>query len=176
MAAKNLKKSPKHLEILIANGVNLDLLGQREPDIYGHATLADIEARLGLLAPGLCLALGAPSCRLHFFQSNAEEAFLCEIAKPFDGALINPGAWTHTSLALADRLKAVRLPFVEVHLSHLGKREPIRANSFSAPHALGVVYGLGVDSYVAGLAGLLAHLVSGADIRPKGDSHELHPS
>ena len=80
-----------------------------------------------------------------------------EIAKPYDGALLNPGAWTHTSLALGDRLAAVRLPFIEVHLSHLDKREAFRSNSYSAPHALGVVYGLGIDSYIAALAGLLGH-------------------
>ena len=148
----------KKLEILVANGVNLDLLGRREETFYGKLSLADIEAELSLIAPKLGEALGCKPCKLNFFQSNSEEAFLLEISKPYSGALINPGAWTHTSLALGDRLAALNLPFVEVHLSHLGKREPFRHNSFSAPHALGVIYGLGVDSYVAGLMALLRHL------------------
>lgn len=146
------------MRILIANGVNLDLLGRREPDVYGSRTLADLEAYLlGLLPPlAKCLGLHTPSCI--FFQSNDEASFMAKLDEGWHGALINPGAWTHTSLALADRLAGLRLPFIEVHLSHLSQREAIRQHSYCAPHALGVVSGLGFDSYAAGLMGLLTHL------------------
>ncbi len=150
--------SNKSLKILVANGVNLDLLGQREPGIYGKQTLADIEARLRGLSPGLASLFQLTHVSLHFFQSNNEALFLEEISKGWDGALINAGAWTHTSLALSDRLVALQIPFVEVHLSNLSKRESFRQKSYSAPHALGVCYGFGADSYVAALSGLYAQL------------------
>ena len=96
--------------------------------------------------------------RLHFYQSNSEADFLNEISKKWDGALINPGAWTHTSLALGDRLAALQLPFVEVHISNLSQREDFRKHSYLSPHAVGVVYGFGLGSYGAALIGLLNHL------------------
>ncbi len=148
---------PKPLQILIANGVNLDLLGRREPEIYGKQSLADLEQSLQNLTPALSKVFGINSVQLHFFQSNHEGVFLEEISKPRDAAIINAGAWTHTSLALADRLAAVSLPFVEVHLSNLSKREEFRHKSFSAPHALGVCYGFGMDSYTAALTALFAY-------------------
>lgn len=148
----------RNLKILVANGVNLDLLGKREPEIYGQHTLADIEGRLRALSPVFAQSFQLANVSLHFFQSNHEGLFLEELSKGWDGALINAGAWTHTSLALADRLAALGLIFVEVHLSNLSKREEFRHHSFAAPHAAGVVYGFGPESYVAALSGLYSTL------------------
>jgi 3-dehydroquinate dehydratase-2 len=148
LAASSGKDAPRR--ILIASGVNLDLLGQREPEIYGHATLSDMEALLRREFDHLV--------DLHFLQSNVESMFLEALSGGWDGAVINPGAWTHTSLALADRLAGVRLPFVEVHLSNTTKREAIRHFSYCAPHALGIVQGFGIRSYLLGLSGLLQFL------------------
>lgn len=148
--AKAAKKSgPK---VLVANGVNLDLLGTREPGIYGTFTLADVEKTLREVAPQL------GGCTLAFFQSNDEQAFIEKFDEGWDGALINPGAWTHTSLALADRLAALKLPYVEVHISNVAAREDFRKLSYTARNAVGVVHGFGMDSYVAGLLGLLRKL------------------
>lgn len=141
-------------KILIANGVNLDLLGTRQPDVYGGQSLKDLEQFLCQNSDRLRKSFPV-DFSLEFFQSNDEAVFLTKIGEPWDGAVINPAAWTHTSLALGDRLAATKLPFIEVHLSHLSKREDFRQKSFSAPHALGVVYGLGFDSYLSGLLGLL---------------------
>lgn len=145
--------------ILVANGVNLDLLGKRDSNLYGKFDLKQLEAFLegeGLKVAGL---FGLKKIDFTFFQSNHEAQFLDALsAKAYDGALINPAAWTHTSLALGDRLEALKLPFIEVHISHLGKREAMRQKSFSAPHALGVVYGLGMHSYSTALMGLLYKL------------------
>ncbi len=146
------------VHILIANGVNLDLLGKREPAIYGTKGLADLENYMIQHKDGLARITDRAGVDLSFFQSNDEAAFFDQLAQPFDGAVINPGAWTHTSLALADRLAGLALPFVEVHLSSLAQREKIRQTSLTAAHALGVVYGLGFDSYLAGLLGLLCRL------------------
>jgi 3-dehydroquinate dehydratase-2 len=142
--------------ILIAHGVNLDLLGKREPEIYGSTTLATLEDELRKINPALAKAFGLDMADLTFFQSNHEGLFLEKISEGWDGAVINPGAWTHTSLALADRLAALKLPFAEVHLSNLAKREPFRQHSYAAPHAVGVCFGFGSASYIAGLSGLYA--------------------
>ena len=144
--------------VLIANGVNLDLLGTREPGIYGSQSPGDLEAYLTDKAPKLAGCLGLSGCRLSFFQSNFEGAYLEKLGDDWDGIILNPGAWTHTSLALGDRLAALAVPFVEVHLSAVCQREDFRQRSFSAAHALGVVQGLGFDSYLAGLLALLSHL------------------
>lgn len=144
--------------ILIANGVNLDLLGKRQPEIYGTVTLATLEEDLTRAATGFCNQLNLPMCALTFFQTNDESQFLQKLSGNFSGAVLNPGAWTHTSLALADRLVGLELPFVEVHLSNLARREPFRRKSWAAPHACGIVHGLGLASYEAGLWGLLRHL------------------
>ena len=148
------------LNILIAHGVNLDLLGRREPTIYGKHSLADIESKLRQISPALETAFTLPAVELTFFQSNHEGVFLEEISKPWDAAIINAGAWTHTSLALADRLVAVSLPFVEVHISNLSNREEFRQHSYAARYALGVCHGFGIDSYTAALSGLYAVLAS----------------
>ena len=151
-------KTTTKLNILVANGVNLDLLGRREPAVYGKHSLADIEARIRSLSPALASIFGFSAVELSFFQSNHEGAFLEELSKPWDGAVINAGAWTHTSLALGDRLVALSLPFVEVHISNLSNREEFRHHSYAARHALGVCYGFGMDSYSAALSGLYAAL------------------
>ncbi|RYZ58372.1 MAG: type II 3-dehydroquinate dehydratase [Proteobacteria bacterium] len=146
------------LSVIVAHGVNLDLLGRREPGIYGKHTLADIEAKLRQISPIFASAFSLPTVELTFFQSNHEGVFLDELSKPWDAAVINAGAWTHSSLALADRLVALSLPFVEVHISNLSAREEFRQKSFAARHAIGVCYGFGIDSYTAALSGLYAVL------------------
>ena len=148
----------KPYEVIIANGVNLDLLGKREKHHYGSQSLLDLEAFLLEKSEALCNRLYDFKINLTFFQSNDEGKFLDELSKPWDGAIINPGAWTHTSLALADRLAALKLAFVEVHLSKLAQREDFRQRSFCAVHALGTISGFGFDSYFIGLLALLQHL------------------
>ena len=146
--------------ILIANGVNLDLLGIREPDIYGSDTLADIQKEIERTAPFLSQAYGI-GLKMTFFQSNSESDFLAELSRqPWDGILINPAAWTHTSLAIADRLAAINVPYVEVHLSNLHSREDFRSRSYTAFNSAGVVSGMGKGSYTSGLNGLLCKLSS----------------
>lgn len=150
----------KHPKVLVAHGVNLDLLGRREPGVYGTETLASLEASLQAAAPGIAALAGFAGVDLTFFQSNVEADYLEALDDGYDGAVLNPGAWTHTSLALADRLKGLQLPFVEVHLSNLAGREEFRQVSFVAPHAVGLVSGMRGVSYHAGLLGLLHHLKS----------------
>ena len=142
------------LRVLLLNGPNLNLLGQREPGLYGARTLGAIEQQLGLLADGLGVGL---EC----FQSNHEGALVDRIhaaRQEMDGLLINAGAYTHTSIALRDALLAVGLPFVEVHLSNIHAREPFRHHSYLADKAVGVICGFGPTSYTLALQGLVEHL------------------
>lgn len=131
-------------QILLINGPNLNLLGEREPETYGHATLADIEALLTASAA----ALGA---ELHSFQSNAEHELLDAVhaakGQGIDFIIINPGAFTHTSIALRDALLGVAIPFIEVHLSNVHARETFRRQSYLSDVAAGVITGLGVQGY-----------------------------
>lgn len=134
--------------ILVVHGPNLNLLGTREPQIYGWHTLADIDAELSSVA----LAEGA---LLRSFQSNHEGALVDRIQETrLDGTefvVINPGAYTHTSVALRDAFAAVAVPFIEVHLSNVHRREPFRRHSYLSDLAVGVIAGLGVQGYVAAL-------------------------
>lgn len=145
------------MRIAVLNGPNLNLLGVREPEIYGHATLADIERMVR--AEGT--ALGA---EIEWFQSNHEGA-LVEAVQGLrghaDGALINPAAFTHTSLALRDAFLAVQVPFVELHLSNIFAREAERRQSVLADLALGLVAGFGAQSYLLALRALVGRLGGG---------------
>jgi 3-dehydroquinate dehydratase-2 len=148
----------KTYSILVANGVNLDLLGQREPGVYGSTSLKSLEDRLRADVPRFEQWFDC-HLELTFFQTNHEGELLDKFSqKKWDGVVLNPGAWTHTSLALADRLRALQLRFVETHLSNVAARETFRHHSYCAPHAAGVVSGFGVNSYYAALFGLLNDL------------------
>lgn len=141
--------------ILVLNGPNLNLLGEREPEVYGHATLASIEAALRAQA----LAHGH---QLAFLQSNAEHVLIERVqaarADGTDFVLINPGAFTHTSIALRDAFAAVRIPFIELHLSNVHAREAFRRHSYLADLAVGVITGFGADSYRLALDAALVRL------------------
>jgi 3-dehydroquinate dehydratase II len=132
------------MTLLVVNGPNLNLLGTREPEVYGRDTLDDIVARLRVLAQ-------AAGTDLHHFQSNHEGAVIDRIhAARTDGTrfiVINPGALTHTSIALRDALTGVALPFIEVHLSNVHRREPFRHHSYLSDVAQGVIVGLGAHGY-----------------------------
>jgi 3-dehydroquinate dehydratase II len=144
------------VRIAVLNGPNLNLLGEREPEVYGRTSLAEIEAATQERAR----ALGV-TCS--WTQTN-HEGELVEAIQGLkghaDGALINAAAFTHTSLAVRDALLAVRVPFVEVHLSNIFAREPERRRSLLADVAVGVVTGFGADSYRLGLEGLVSFLAS----------------
>lgn len=148
------RAAPKRLRVLVVSGPNLQLLGAREPEIYGTETLEDIHERVA--ARGTELGTDVAT-----FQSNHEGDLLDWIAAArgtFDGILLNAGALTHTSLALFDALRAAGLPCVEVHLSNPEAREAYRHESKVAPACLGKVSGFGGDSYVLGLEGLVRWL------------------
>ncbi|MBI1966617.1 MAG: type II 3-dehydroquinate dehydratase [Gemmatimonadetes bacterium] len=144
------------MHIAVLNGPNLNLLGEREPELYGRATLAEIEAATREWAR----ALGV---QCSWTQTN-HEGELVDVIQGLrgkaDGAVINAAAFTHTSLAVRDALLAVRLPFVEVHLSNIFAREPERRRSLLADLAVGVVTGFGAESYRLGLEGLVGYLAS----------------
>jgi 3-dehydroquinate dehydratase II len=145
-------KSPPDELILVLHGPSLSALGTREPAVYGHTTLAQIDERLAAEAA----SLGA---RTRSLQSNHEgvliDAILAAPGAGVAGILINPAAYTHTSLAIADALRAAALPSVEVHLTQTAAREPIRRRSLVAPACAGTVAGFGPASYLLGLRGLL---------------------
>ena len=134
--------------IVIINGPNLDRLGIREPDIYGDQTLTDLENLLTEEAESLGL-------QVQFYQSNHEGFIIDEIGEYSDsevfGLILNPGALTHTSLALRDAIAGSDLPAIEVHISNIYRREDIRQHSLTAPACIGVISGLGFDGYVAAL-------------------------
>ena len=134
-------------KILVLNGPNLNLLGKRQPEIYGTLTLAQIEERTRELAKEL-------KVEIDFRQSNSEGELITwiqEAGTKFAAIVINPAAYTHTSLALRDAISAVGIATVEIHISNIHKREPFRHNSFIAEVAVGQIAGFGVDSYLLGL-------------------------
>lgn len=142
------------MRIGVLNGPNLNLLGIREPDVYGRETLEDLRRAVERRA-------AEEGVDLDWIQTNAEGAFIDAVhglRDRADGALVNAGAWTHTSLAIRDALVAVGVPFVEVHLSNIFAREERRRVSVLADAAVGIVAGFGHASYLAALDGLLAHL------------------
>jgi len=144
-------------KLLALHGPNLNLLGTREPEVYGHTTLADIDADLRQRAQ-------AAGHSLDSLQSNAEHELVDRIqAARNDGTafiLINPAAFTHTSVAIRDALAAVAIPFIEVHLSNPHRREPFRHTSYFSDLAVGVVCGFGADSYRYALDAALNRLAS----------------
>lgn len=141
------------MKILLLNGPNLQLLGTREPEIYGHVTLPDIEAAVAALGAEL-------GCEVAARQSNCEGELVGWIGSArrdgFAGIILNAGAYTHTSVALRDAIAAVELPAVEVHLSNVASREEFRNRSYIAPVCAGVIAGFGMDSYLLALRALVS--------------------
>jgi len=137
-------KNVKVRNILIIHGPNLNLLGVREPEIYGGTTLQDINRNLSRLAENT-------GVKLDFFQNNAESALIDRVQQTMndgtDFIIINPAAYTHTSIALRDALAAVKLPFIEVHLSNIYSRESFRQKSYFSDLAIGIISGFGAKGY-----------------------------
>jgi 3-dehydroquinate dehydratase-2 len=145
---RELNPSPMAKNLLLLNGPNLNLLGIREPEVYGSTTLADIEAAAKAQAASAQAVLTS-------FQSNHEGALIDRIqaarVEKVDAIIINPGGLTHTSVALRDALAGVAIPFIEVHISNIHKREPFRHKSFLSDIAVGVICGLGTEGYGAAI-------------------------
>lgn len=146
------------MKVAVVHGPNLNLLGQREPELYGRETLAEVDRAMAALGSELGVDVDT-------FQSNSEGGLIDHVhrrAPEVDGFLVNAGAYTHTSIALRDALLGVGRPFVEVHLSNVHGREPFRHHSYLADRAVGVVAGFGTTSYLLALRGLVAHLRAAA--------------
>ena len=150
-------------KILVLHGPNLNLLGAREPDIYGRQTLAEINQQLAAQAQAAGHELG-------WFQSNAEHELIGRIQQARDDLtaiiLFNPAAFTHTSIALRDALAAVAIPFIEVHLSNVHAREPFRRHSYLSDIAIGVICGFGGDSYRLALDAATRRLQTATNAAP----------
>ena len=143
------------LNVLVLHGPNLNLLGTREPDVYGTDTLADIDSQLTALAEELKIVV-------RIKQSNSEEMLIEELHSSREwanGVLFNPGAFTHTSVAIRDAIAAIDIPVVEIHLSNIHARESFRRESLLAPVCLGSISGFGSQSYMLGLRSLIKHMV-----------------
>ena len=146
------------MKILVVNGPNLKLLGTREPDIYGHETLDDILARLFAKAEKKNIEIDA-------FQSDIEGELVGVIGAArgvYDGIIINPAAYTHTSVAIRDAIAAAGLPTIEVHLSNVHQREPFRHTSLTAPVCIGQIMGFGGTGYLLALEGLIERIKGNA--------------
>lgn len=142
------------MKILLINGPNLNMLGTREPEIYGSLTLSDIESKMQPIAQ-------SHSIELQSFQSNAEHEIIDRIQTSnnnVDFILINPAAFTHTSVAIRDALASVQIPFIEIHLSNPHSREPFRKHSYFSDLAVGIIAGFGADSYLMALKSAIRHL------------------
>ena len=151
------------VRILVINGPNLNTLGWRQPELYGHETLADVEAKC--VAEGKQLGL-----EVECFQSNSEGAIVDRIQSArgvFDGIALNAGAYTHTSIAILDALLAVGTPAVEVHLSNVYQRESFRHRSYLSKAAIGVIAGFGSHGYVLALSALKQQLETASDAEVK---------
>jgi len=148
-----VNRSARYRKVLVLHGPNLNLLGTREPQTYGHTTLADIDAALRNRA-------AETGIELDTFQSNHEGALVDRVqaarGEGVDFIVINPAAYTHTSVALRDALAGVAIPFVEVHLSNVHRREPFRHHSYFSDQAVGVICGLGWQGYLLALEYALA--------------------
>lgn len=148
-----VSRSARYRKVLVLHGPNLNLLGTREPQTYGHTTLADINEALAKRA-------AAAGIGLDTFQSNHEGALVDRIhaarGEGVDFVVINPAAFTHTSVAVRDALAGVAIPFVEVHLSNVHRREPFRHHSYFSDQAIGVICGLGWQGYLMALEYALA--------------------
>jgi 3-dehydroquinate dehydratase-2 len=151
------KMNMSRYDILVVNGPNLRFVGQRETNVYGTTKIEDLPEVIKKTDHDLLSRLS-----LEFFQANGEGAIIDRLEKAWQdkmsGIIINPGAFTHTSLALADCLAWIGIPFVEVHLSNVWSREKIRRKSLTATHSLGVIAGFGIMSYVYGLQALVDFL------------------
>lgn len=151
------------MSVLVLHGPNLNLLGTREPAVYGRTTLTEIDAELTSIAT-------QAGVKLQAVQSNHEGALIDRIhTARTDGTawiVINPGGLTHTSVALRDALAAVALPFIEVHLSNIHRREPFRHHSYLSDIAVGVICGLGAGGYRLALQHALAHIAAAATPEP----------
>ncbi|ABK43189.1 3-dehydroquinate dehydratase [Magnetococcus marinus MC-1] len=152
----------KPWRILVLNGPNLNMLGKREASLYGHETLADVEV--------LCAAKAAQlGAQLAFYQSNYEGALVERIQQAREDAdliVINPAAYTHTSVAIRDALLAAEKPVVEIHISNIHKREPFRHHSYVSDIALGQVVGLGIRGYAYAMEAGITHLESQVASKP----------
>jgi 3-dehydroquinate dehydratase-2 len=140
--------------ILVLNGPNLNLLGKRQPEIYGHLTLEQINGNIRELAKELAV-------HLEIRQSNSEGElvdWIQEAPQEFGAIVINPGAYTHTSLAMRDAISAVGLPTIEVHISNIHQREEFRRHSFIAEVAVGQIAGFGAESYLLGVRAAMRYL------------------
>ncbi len=139
------------MKILILNGPNLNLLGLREPDIYGHKTLDNIRAECTALA-------GELGAQISTFQNNSEGALvdaLHRAREEMDGVIFNPGAYAHTSIALRDAVSTMKQPIIEVHISNIHQREAFRAHSYLSQVVTGMICGLGTDGYLLALRRLV---------------------
>jgi 3-dehydroquinate dehydratase-2 len=142
------------LNVLVLHGPNLNLLGTREPDVYGTDTLADIDSQLTALAEELKIMI-------RIKQSNSEEILIEALHSAREwanGVVFNPGAFTHTSVALRDAIAAIEIPVLEVHLSNIHARESFRRESLLAPVCMGSISGFGTESYMLGLRAIKTHM------------------